>query len=123
MSSSADIITETKYNTLVVPIQSVAVRTPQQLENKTTESDSTESKNYTADKDGFVQVVFVLTSDIVNAVQVKTGIQSETHIEITEGLSEGDEIVTGNYRAISQLLGNNSQVRVQNEEQQALAGN
>jgi HlyD family secretion protein len=46
-------------------------------------------------------------------MQVETGIQSETHIEITDGLAEGDEVVTGNYRAISQLLQNNSKVSIQ----------
>jgi len=49
-------------------------------------------------------------------VQVKTGIQSETHIEILEGISEGDEIVTGSYRAISQTLQNGSSVVVKNNE-------
>ena len=49
---------------------------------------------------------------------MKTGIQSETHIEIVEGLAEGDEIVTGSFRAISQTLQNDSPVTVKNEDQQ-----
>ena len=123
MSCNADIITETKNNTLAVPIQSVAVRTLKQLEDKSSAGDSGKSGIYTPDKDGFVQVVFVVLKNVVKAVPVKTGIQSETHIEIIGGLSEGDEVVVGNYRAISQMLGNDSQVRVQNEQQQALAAN
>ena len=108
MTASADIVTEIRDSALVIPIQSVAVRTPQQLG-----TDSTQAETYTPDKDGFVQVVFVVDDGVVIARQVTTGIQSETHIEIEKGLSEGDEIVTGNYRAISQLLQNNSRIRVE----------
>ncbi len=38
------------------------------------------------------------------ARQVRTGIQSETHIEILSGLEEGDQVVVGSYRAISRDL-------------------
>lgn len=123
MTASADIITETRDSALVAPIQSVAVRTPKQLKNKDAKVDSTLEQNYTPDKDGFVQVVFVVHNGIVEAGQVKTGIQSETHIEIVEGLTDGDEIVTGNYRAISQLLQNQSEVIVQNTNEEAIAAN
>jgi HlyD family secretion protein len=123
MTASADIITETRDSALVAPIQSVAVRTPKQLKNKDAKADSTLEQNYTPDKDGFVQVVFVVHNGIVEAGQVKTGIQSETHIEIVEGLTDGDEIVTGNYRAISQLLQNQSKVIVQNTNEEAIAAN
>jgi len=116
MTASADIVTEIRENALVVPLQSVAVRTPQQL-GSTGEQDSTETGQYTPDKDGFVQVVFVVNDSRVIARQVETGIQSETHIEIKNGLADGDEIVTGNYRAISQLLQNNSRVKVEESKE------
>jgi len=54
--------------------------------------------------------------DVARAAQVKTGIQSETHIEIIQGISEGDEVVTGGYRAISQTLRNNMQVEAEKSE-------
>ncbi len=41
---------------------------------------------------------------------VEMGISSETHYEILTGLNEGDEIVTGSYRAISRDLQHNSEV-------------
>ena len=80
--------------------------------------DSSSEKKYTPDKDGFVEVVFIVEDGVAKAKQVKTGIQSETHIEIVEGLSEEEEIVTGSFRAISQTLQNNSSVTVKNNEQQ-----
>lgn len=41
---------------------------------------------------------------------IKVGISSETHYEVLNGLEEGDEIVTGSYRAISRDLSHNSQI-------------
>jgi HlyD family secretion protein len=40
------------------------------------------------------------------------GIQSNTHIEILDGISEGDEVVTGSYRAISKDLENGVEVAI-----------
>lgn len=122
MSASSDIVTDVRDSALAIPIQSVAVRTPEQLKPRKTETgggnvaiaDSSPQPNYVPDKDGYVQVVFVVNNGVAEARQVKTGIQSETHIEILEGLSPGDEIVTGNYRAISQSLQNRSKVVVRN---------
>jgi HlyD family secretion protein len=120
MTASSDIVTETREDVLVVPIQCVAVRTPDQL-NNVPAADSSETKTYTPDKDGFVEVVFVVENGHAQAMQVKTGIQSETHIQILDGLHEGDKVVTGNYRAISQVLHNNSKVIVEEPQAQALA--
>ena len=123
MTASSDIVTETRDSALVVPIQCVAVRTPDQLKvNKAeSESDSTSENAYTPDKDGFVQIVFVVNDNMVKAVQVESGIQSDTHIEVVNGLSLDDEIVTGNYRAISQFLNNDTEVTVDNEGTPGLA--
>ncbi len=124
MTASADVVTEVREGAVVVPIQSVAVRTPQQLNSQGAESvevDSVDQQTYTPDSDGFVQVVFVVEDDEVMAYQVNTGIQSETHIEILEGVSEGDMIVTGNYRAISQILTNNAKVVFDKKEEKTLA--
>ncbi len=121
MTTSSDIITEIRDNALTVPIQSVAVRTPQQLKKvqagqkgDVAIADDSAAQNYQPDKEGFVEVVFVVNNGRVEARQVRTGIQSDTHIEIINGLTEGDEIVIGNYRAISQLLTNGSPVVVRN---------
>ncbi len=118
MTASSDIVTEVRENSIVVPIQCVAFRTPRQLSGSVEENaqtDSTSQSTYKPDKDGFVQVVFVVNGDVVKALQVTTGIQSETHIEIISGISEGDEIVTGNYRAISQILKNDMKITIEDE--------
>ena len=48
--------------------------------------------------------------EIVEQREVKLGISSDTHYEILTGLSEGEEIVVGNYRAVSKELRAGSQI-------------
>ena len=47
--------------------------------------------------------VFVIRGRKVEFVPVQTGITGVTDIEITNGLREGDEIVTGSYKALRSL--------------------
>jgi HlyD family secretion protein len=114
MTAAADIFTRTNESALSVPIQSVAVRTVDQLTMKGEERKEAE-KRYQADKDGFVEIVFCIDAGKAVARQVKTGIQSDELIEILDGLKEGDEVVTGSYRAISRDLVNGAVVTVNNE--------
>ena len=116
MTASADISTETKTDVIGVPIQSVAVRTIDQLMLEGEEFADAE-KRYTADADGFVEIVFAVdSSGTVTARQVETGIQSDDMIEIKSGIDESEEVVTGSYRAISTDLQNGAQVNVNNDE-------
>ena len=114
MTASGYIVTEVKQNVVGVPIQCVAMKTPEQLKAIPVKKKGdvaiadTLPKEYKTDEDGFAQVVFVVEDDYVVAKEVETGIQSENLIEITSGLKKGEEIVTGSYRAISQQLKNNT---------------
>ena len=47
---------------------------------------------------------------VVHIRPLTVGISSETHYEVLSGLKEGDEIVTGSYRAISKDLAHNKAV-------------
>ena len=47
---------------------------------------------------------------VVHIRPLTVGISSETHYEVLRGLEEGDEIVTGSYRAISKDLAHNNAV-------------
>jgi HlyD family secretion protein len=109
MTATADIITKTNDNALSVPLQSVAVRTVDQLTVKGEKRKDAESR-YKADRDGFVEIVFAIDGNRAVAKQVKTGIQSDDSIEILDGLKEGDQIVTGSYRMISKDLDNGAVV-------------
>ena len=114
MTASAEIVTKTEESALSVPIQSVAVRTIDQLARKGEKRPDAE-KRYHADKDGFAEIVFCIEGGRAVAKQVKTGIQSDTRIQILAGLAENEEVVTGSYRAISKDLVNGSMVTIGRE--------
>ena len=89
------------------------MRTPDQLGDNGGESvEGEEQQRFTADRDGFVEVVWVIEDGRSVARQVETGIQSETHIEILSGLDEGEQVVVGSYRAISRDLTDGAEVTV-----------
>jgi HlyD family secretion protein len=114
MTASADVFTKTNENALSVPIEAVVVRTVDQLVMEGESRKEAESR-YTADRDGFVEIVFCIEGGKAIAKQVKTGIQSDELIEILDGLKESDEVVTGSYRAISKDLQNGAAVTINNE--------
>lgn len=115
MTASADIITKVNDNALSVPLQSVAVRTVDQLTMKGEKRKDAE-KRFKADRDGFVEIVFVVEKGKAVAKQVETGIQSDDLIEVLKGLDEGAEVVSGSYRAISKDLENGAVVAVNNNK-------
>lgn len=115
MTATADIETNANPKALSVPLQSVALRTVDQLVTKGEKRKDAEAR-FKADRDGFVEVVFVIEGGKAVARQVKTGIQSDELIEIVAGLKEGEEVVTGSYRAISKDLENGAVVKINNEK-------
>ena len=58
------------------------------------------------------QIVFGLEGDQVKMIPVKTGISDSEHFEIISGLSDGQTIVTGGYKAISKDLEDGKKVKV-----------
>jgi HlyD family secretion protein len=115
MTASADVSTKTKDDVVGVPIQSVAVRTIDQL-TVGEESVADAEERFTADADGFVEIVFLVEEDgSVVARQVQTGIQSDDMIEIISGVDADDVVVIGSYRAISTDLKNGERVAINNE--------
>jgi HlyD family secretion protein len=114
MTATADIVTRTNDHALSVPLQCVALRTLDQLVPKGGKRKDAAAR-FKPDRDGFVEVVFGVEKGHAVARQVTTGIQSEERIEILTGLSEGDEVVSGSYRAISKDLANDAAIKINNE--------
>jgi len=113
MTATSDIVTRTNDRALSVPLQCVALRTLDQLAVKG-EKPKDAAARYKPDPDGFVQVVFAVDNGKAIARQVTTGIQSQDRIEILSGLKEGDEVVSGSYRAISKDLANGAVIKINN---------
>jgi len=50
-----------------------------------------------------VQGVFVIRNKKAEFVPVDTGISGTTDIEVTKGLQDGDEVITGSYKVLRTL--------------------
>jgi HlyD family secretion protein len=109
MTVNANILTDTRQSALSVPIQSVTLRPVAQW--RQIDSESAGSKPI-VDKDGYVQLVYVVENGKAVARQVKVGIQNEDRIEILDGLKEGESVVSGSYRAITRDLNDGDAVEV-----------
>jgi HlyD family secretion protein len=104
MSTTVDIQTMTKANILTIPIQAVTTRTDSisglasgdKTEPSTNQSASNAPKQ--------IEVVFVAVGDTARMVRVKTGIQDNRNIEITNGLEGEEEVVISPFSAISRRL-------------------
>jgi HlyD family secretion protein len=106
MSATVDIRTESVSNTLTLPIQAVTSRADSaQAAAKPEKEESTQNDDKTKKKIEVVQeYVFVYDKGVAKMVKVKTGIQDNTYIQITEGLKDGQEVITAPYRAVSKKL-------------------
>ena len=100
MSATVDIYTNKREDVLCVPIQAVTTRDI----NKDKEKGNKEEDER--------EVVFVVDQDTIQLVVVETGIQDDSYIEITKGLSEASEVVAGPYSAIARKLNEGDVVRV-----------
>jgi HlyD family secretion protein len=58
-----------------------------------------------------VEVVFVVQGDRVKMIPVKIGISDDSYWEVTGGLQEGQELVSGSYRAVSRDLEDGKKIR------------
>jgi HlyD family secretion protein len=122
MSVSSEIETRARTNVLAVPIASVTTRVIKAKAGVENDKSGTNSvaTNATSGASGGtnstkagkkldekvkpVDVVFVVEGDHVKTIPVKIGISDDDYWEITDGLKEGDEVVIGNYSAISRSL-------------------
>jgi HlyD family secretion protein len=59
-----------------------------------------------------LEVVFIKEGDHVKMAPIKRGISDENYTEITEGLDEGAEIISGGYKAISRDLEEGKKIRI-----------
>jgi HlyD family secretion protein len=63
-----------------------------------------------------IEVVFLVDQKKAKMVPVKRGISDDDYVEITEGLTEGQEVVSGGYKAINRELDEDKDVNVDNSK-------
>ena len=132
MSATADIETATVANAIVVPIQSVTVRSndsnlsPEEREKQTAAdrakegdnradvtNDTLEKRKERELREKLQRVVFIRNGDKVKMQKVDTGIADNTYIEIKSGVKSGDEVVSGSYTAIARKLKDGARVAIE----------
>ena len=113
MNASADIQTKTHASILSVPINAVTTRELNDSTNAaTTKVKKQEAEGSTRNDDELDVVVFIMDKDNkVRKVKVQTDIQDINYIEVTSGLKDGDEVVTGPYDVVSKTLKNGTLVK------------
>ncbi len=130
MSATVEIQTNSVYNIISVPIQSVSTRLDTTAKNG---KDDEDAKDRMGDEDNIVvgdsknkenkevkkaiMCVFVYRDGIAKLVGVKTGAEDNMYIEIVSGLKEGDEVIAAPYNSISTLLFNGAKVEKVTKEQ------
>jgi HlyD family secretion protein len=66
-----------------------------------------------ADREALQRVVFVREGDKVRQVSVETGLADTSHMEVTRGIKEGDEVVSGSFSVITRTLKDGSAIRIE----------
>ncbi len=117
MSCTAKVTTAARNAALSIPIQALTVRTRRDLEeqkNKKTGSSLVQAATPEDPKSKEeLTGVFVIRNKKAEFVPVETGITGTTDIEVTKGVKEGDEIVTGSYKVLRSLK-NGASVKIDN---------
>jgi HlyD family secretion protein len=103
MSASVEIQTRRENNILSVPVNAVTTRDW---------PDSMKKKKESLEDEDIRQVVFVYQPDKKQVVMrdVRTGVQDNQYIQITEGLKEKEQVIIAPYGAIARTLRDKSKV-------------
>lgn len=122
MSMTADIETETKQNILTVPIQSITTRMPKMEMKGEPEAGeapvAAPASNKKKEEKKAQEIVFVVDNGVVKSTPVKRGISDDQWIEITEGLKDSVQVVSGSYKAINRELEDGSKVRIEEQRKE-----
>jgi len=106
LSTTAKITTATRSNVISIPIQALTVRNQADLVAKDAKGDVHAASPAPADAAKAkeeIQGVFVIRNKKAEFVPVDTGISGTTDIEVTKGIKEGDEVITGSYKVLRTL--------------------
>jgi len=121
LSCTGKVITATRKNVVTIPIQALTIRQKGDLEDADKKIDD-KGKNKNAPPNPAeekarkeeLQGVFVIAGEKAEFRKLETGITGATDIEVTNGLKDGDEIITGSYKTI-RTIRNHAKIKVDNK--------
>ncbi len=126
MSGTVDVFAETVRDVVAVPIQAVTVRDFNAIKRdslakaRRSRADSTAVEEV-PDAEDLRRVVFVIEDGVAKMREVETGITDDTHIQITSGLSGGEQVIIGPFRAVSRTLNPEDAVTVADRNRASVA--
>lgn len=122
MSCEVKIETEIRKDVLAVPLQAVTVRTNIEKadESKRGIRKVVDEKKTMSNKPK--PVVFVRNGNAAKLNSVEVGISDNGFIEVLSGLKEGEEIISGNYTAVSKELQDKTKIKIEGEENSGKKG-
>ena len=105
MSSEVRITAETHDGAIIVPIQAVTVRPDKSLPDSQPPGEVGTSLAAKKRSETLAKIVFVVDGDNkARARRVRTGIASDTDLEVLDGLKDGERVVEGPFRTVSKEL-------------------
>lgn len=124
MSVTALIETRYRTNVLTVPIQSVTTRLPKgvteaakspmaAMEPQDPREKELEEKRKNDPSRKPIEVVFAVENGVARMLPVKRGISDDNYTEIIEGVSEGQDVVSGSFKAINRELEDGKKVKTE----------
>lgn len=101
LSATARIVTDTRAQTLAIPIIALTVRehTPIATENAPADSAVVADTGKTKEREG----VFVVSEGVATFRPVRVGIAGDEYFEVLQGVADSETIVAGPYQAIRDL--------------------
>jgi HlyD family secretion protein len=115
MSCTARIETVTKQNVMAVPLMAVTRRLDEGAQAQDSIRKAKEaSKGVFHEAEEIPTIVFVSAKGKAKQVSVKTGISDNAYVEVISGLKGDEEVIKGNFRAVSKDLEEGKAIKVDN---------
>lgn len=113
MTATVDIITERKEKVVGIPIRSIVVKTDTAAVKKFSVDDPAAQESEVKQKNTKkLECVFLKVGEKAKIRIIKTGIQDDTNIEVTDGLKPGDVVIVGPYNTVSKELNSGDKVKI-----------
>jgi len=109
MTATVDIITNKRMDVIGIPISSIVIKSDTTSTKKSYGSGSSEEGTEK------FECVFIKDGSKAKLRVVNTGIQDDSHIEITKGLEKGDIVITGPYSTVTKSLDSGDDIEVKQE--------
>jgi HlyD family secretion protein len=113
MTATVDVVTERKEKIIGIPISSVVVKSDTTaVKNLGIEDPKAEENKIKQTSNKKFECVFLKVGDKAKIRIIKTGIQDDTNIEVTQGLKPGDVVIVGPYNTVTKELQSGDKVKI-----------